>query len=240
MIFELIEDIMKLGFIVAAFYLALSVFVRRKQPGFTETLEKRRVAVLFGLVLAVLAMKISEDVLGGESGPVDKAVLLFIHTHVPASLTPFFAAVTFTGSAKFLFPYTAVITVSLLFAGRRADAMFLAVSVVSAALLVFIIKTVVGRQRPMLWDTEHYWGSSFPSGHTLAVAAFATAATLLLLKVRPAAQGLVMIAAFLWIFFVGLSRLVLGVHWPTDVLAAACIGTFLPLAINAVMHFRRT
>jgi undecaprenyl-diphosphatase len=84
-----------------------------------------------------------------------------------------------------------------------------------------------------LWETEYYWGSSFPSGHTLAVAAFATAATLLVLKVRPASLWIVMAAAFLWIFLVGLSRLVL-------VLAAACIGTFLPLAIKVIIHFQRT
>ena len=240
MIFELMEDIVKLAFIVTSFYFALSVFARKKQPEFSETLEKRRVAILFGLVLVVLALKISEDVLGGESGPVDNAVLLFIHAHIPKALNPFFSAITVTGSAKFLFPLAIVITIFLLFAKRHADALLLAGSVISAALLVFIIKTLVGRHRPMLWQSEWYWGSSFPSGHTLAVAAFATAATLLVLKVRPALQWIVMTIAFAWIFLVGLSRLVLGVHWPTDVLAAACIGTFLPLAIKAVMHFHRS
>jgi undecaprenyl-diphosphatase len=240
MIFELLEDIVKLVFIVASFYFALSTFTRIKKPGFTETLEKRRVAILFGLVLVVLAIKISEDVLGGESGPVDKAVLLYIHAHVPGFMTPFFSAITVTGSAKFLFPVTTFLTILLLLAKRGSEALLLSVSVVSAALIVFIIKTSVGRHRPMLWETEYYWGSSFPSGHTLAVAAFATAATLLALKFRPASQGIFMILAFLWIFLVGLSRLVLGVHWPTDVLAAACIGTFLPLAIKVIIHFQRS
>jgi undecaprenyl-diphosphatase len=237
MIFELLEDIVKLTFIVASLYLALSTFVRKKQPAFSETLGKKRLIILFGLVLVVVAIKISEDVLGGESGPIDKTILLFIHSHVSGSLNPFFSAVTGTGSAKFLFPFTTVITVLLLSAKRRSEALLLASSVISAALTVFLIKMLVDRDRPTLWETEWYWGSSFPSGHTLAVAAFATAATLCVLKIQPRTQGIAMVLATLWIFFVGLSRLVLGVHWPTDVLAAACIGAFLPLAISAVIHF---
>ncbi len=240
MIFEIIEDIVKLAFIVTSLYLALRYFVRKKQPVFSETLEKRRFAVLLGLILVVLAVKISEDVLGGESGPVDNAVLLFIHSHVPASMTPFFTIITFTGSSKFLIPFTSAIAILLLLARRRSEALLLATSVITAALVVYIIKILVARSRPALWDTEWYWGTSFPSGHTLAVTAFATAAYLCMLKIRPNAQPITMIIATLWIFLVGLSRLVLGVHWPTDVLAAVCIGTFLPLAINVVMHFHQT
>ena len=239
MIFELIEDIVKLTVIVAFFYYALSTFVRKKQPGLAETVEKKRLAILFGLILVVLAIKISEDVLGGESGPLDNAVLLFIHSHLPASLMPFFSAVTITGSSKFLFPFTAGVTILLLLAKRRPEALLLAASQISAALVIIIIKTSVARDRPSLWETEWYWGTSFPSGHTLAVATFATAATLCVLKIQPRAHNIAMVLATLWIFLVGFSRLVLGVHWPTDVLAAACIGTFLPLAIGAVMHIRQ-
>jgi len=239
MILELIEDIVKLTCIVAALYVALRYFIRNKRPGLSEALEKRRLAVLFGLVLMVLALKISEDVLGGESGPVDNTVLLFIHSHVPASLTPFFAAITFTGSSKFLLPFTALITLILFLARHHSEALLLAVSQICAVLVIVIIKTAVARDRPTLWETDWYWGASFPSGHTLAVATFATAATLCVLKIKPGAQGIAIALATLWIFFVGLSRLVLGVHWPTDVLAAACIGTFLPLVIKVVIHFRQ-
>jgi undecaprenyl-diphosphatase len=126
----------------------------------------------------------------------------------------------------------------MLFLARyHSEAMLLAVSQISAVLVIVIIKMLVARDRPALWETEWYWGASFPSGHTLAVATFATAATLCVMKVRPGGRAYAMALATFWIFFVGLSRLVLGVHWPTDVLAAACIGTFLPLVINAVMHF---
>jgi undecaprenyl-diphosphatase len=239
MILELIEDIVKLTCIVAALYVALRYFIRNKRPGLSEALEKRRLAVLFGLVLLVLALKISEDVLGGESGPIDRTVLLFIHAHVPASLTPFFEVITFTGSTKLLLPFTAFMTLLLILAHHRSEALLFAASQISAVLVIVIIKTVVARDRPSLWETDWYWGASFPSGHTLAVATFATAATLCLLKIKPEAQSIAIALATVWIFFVGLSRLVLGVHWPTDVLAAACIGTFLPLVIKFAIHYRQ-
>jgi len=239
MILELIEDIVKLTCIVAVLYVALQYFIRNKRPALSESLEKRRLAVLFGLVLLVLALKIGEDVLGGESGPIDRAVLLFIHSHVPAAMTPFFEVITFTGSSKFLFPFTVFITVLLILTRHHSEAFLLAVSQISAVLVIVAIKAAVARDRPALWETDWYWGASFPSGHTLGVATFATAATICLLKIRPGIQSIAAALATIWIFFVGLSRLVLGVHWPTDVLAAACIGTFLPLALKVVIHFNR-
>ena len=194
---------------------------------------------LLVLVLAVSAIKLSEDVLGGESGPIDKALLLFIHEHIPISLTGFFEAVTLSGSFWFMFPLATVVALALLWSKHRFEALLIAAAVTSAAILVFLLKMLVGRARPALWDTTWYWGSSFPSGHTLLVAAFATAAALCVIRIRPAARNLALALAIVWITLVALSRLVLGVHWPTDVLVAACIGAFLPLAMSVVLALRK-
>ena len=201
-------------------------------------LEKRRLTILSVLVLAVCAINVSEEVIGGESGPIDKAILLFVHGHVPGSLTGFFEAVTFTGSSRVLFPLASAATLALLCARRRLEALLIAASVISAAAVVYVVKALVGRARPALWETEAYWGSSFPSGHTLVVAAFATAAALCVSRIRPAARQLALSVAILWISLVAVSRLVLGVHWPSDVLAAACCGAFLPLAMSVVLELR--
>lgn len=238
MIFELFEDVIKLTLIVVSLYFALGIYVRRRQPAWSGALEQRRLAILCVLVLAVTAIKVTEDVLGGESGPFDRATLLFIRDHVSPSLTGFFEAVTLTGSAMVLVPLTVITTVGLLLASRRVEAMLVAASVTSGAAVVYVIKTVVGRARPDLWQTEWYWGSSFPSGHTLVVTAFATAVALCISRMVPTARRFALAVAMLWVMLVGLSRMVLGVHWPTDVLAAACIGAMLPLVINVFFALR--
>jgi undecaprenyl-diphosphatase len=121
---------------------------------------------------------------------------------------------------------------------RRFEALLLATSVISAATVVYVVKMVVGRVRPALWETEWYWGSSFPSGHTLVVAAFAIAAALCISRIWPGARKFALWTAISWICLVAFSRLVLGVHWPTDVLAAACIGASLPLAMSVALELR--
>ncbi|MDD5365442.1 MAG: phosphatase PAP2 family protein [Gallionellaceae bacterium] len=238
MILDLIEEIAEMALIVACLYLVLAAYVRHSRPGWSKPLGKRRLISLLLLILAVSAIKLSEDVLGGESGPIDKAILLFIHGHVPARLTGFFEVVTSAGSSWALFPLATGTSIALLWARRRFESLLVAASVISAALVIYLVKMAVGRARPALWDTEWYWGSSFPSGHTLAVAAFATAAALCVSRIRPASSTLALSLAVSWITLVGISRLVLGVHWPTDVLVAACIGAFLPLAINVVLEVR--
>ena len=238
MTFELIKDIVKLALIAAGLYVALGAYVHRKQPAWSALLEKRRFGVLLLLVLAVITIKVSEDVVTGESGPVDESVLQFIHTNVSASVNGFFEVATLTGSAYVLVPLATAIVVALLFARRRFEALLLAVSVISGAIVVYVLKAFVMRTRPALWDTDWYWGSSFPSGHTLVVAAFAAAATIGVSRIWPGRRIFAMLIAAVWVFSVAISRLVLGVHWPTDVLAAACIGAFLPLAVGIALELR--
>ena len=238
MTFELIKDLVQLALISAALYFTLGAYVHRMQPAWSAFLKRRRFGVLLLLVLAVVALKVSEDVVNEESGPFDQLVLQFIHTNVPPSLNGFFAAATFTGSAYFLVPLSTVLVGALVFAKRGFEALLLTISVISGAIVVYILKAFVNRTRPTLWDTQWYWGSSFPSGHTLVVAAFAAAAAIGVTRIWPRGHVIAMLVAGVWIFAVAVSRLVLGVHWPTDVLAAACIGAFLPLTVAIALEIR--
>jgi len=239
MLIELLADLAKLGFFVAGAYLVLQAYARRRRPDWAAYLTRRRLAVLGLLTLAMSAVKVVEDVVAKESGPVDTAVLWFVRDHVPAALAGFFGWVTLSGSAAFLLPASLLAVGALLVARRRFEASLMGASMVTATLLVYAFKAVVGRARPALWDTQWYWGSSFPSGHTLSTAAFATAAALCLARLWPRCAGPATAAALLWTGLVALSRLVLGVHWPSDVLAALCLGVFTPLVFSVAFDGRR-
>ena len=200
----------------------------------------RWVPWLVVLTLILSSLKIIEDVVGRESGPFDETLLWFVRAQVPSTWSGFFAAATLSGSAAFLAPATAVVALVLWIARRRSQAMLVAASSISAALFVYGLKVLVGRERPALWDTQWYWGSSFPSGHTLSAAAFATAAALCVARIWPRWATAAMVLALVWSLTVALSRLVLGVHWPTDVLVALCIGVLIPLLISAAQRTATT
>lgn len=239
MLMEAIFDVLKLGFFVLCAYVGLSAYSRRRRPDWAAHLSLRRVTVVGLLTLAAVAIKVIEDVVDRESGPVDTAVLWFVRDHVPTALAGVFSLITLSGSAAFLLTLGSLAALVALFAKRWFEAMLLASSLATATLLVYLLKAIVGRARPELWDTQWYWGSSFPSGHTLSTAALSTAAALCVARGWPRLGSVAMWAAVAWTMLVALSRLVLGVHWPSDVLAALCMGTFIPLLISVLFDRHR-
>lgn len=219
---------------IAALYAALALLAKSR-PQWAQAFMRRRLLVLWVIVLSVFLVHVSEDVLARESGPVDEALLAWIHHAIPTSLTPSFQALTLSASVWVIFPLVGVALILLLRMRQRRLAAAVASTALAANLFVYLVKTTVDRARPTLWDTHWYWGSSFPSGHTLSSAAFATAVCLCVARLRPRLRWPAFGFAALWVSLVALSRLVLGVHWPTDVVAAAAAGVLLALAVGAVL-----
>ena len=189
MLFHIVADIAKLSHFIACACALLGAYARRQGPQWTEHLTNRRLAVLGLLTLALGGIKLIEDVVSKESGPVDEAILWVVRALVPAALHGFFAAFTFSGSAPLLVPVAVVAAVALLVARRRFEAVLVGASPITATLVVWGMKAIVGRARPALWDAQWYWGSSFPSGHTLSTAAFAAAAALCVAHIWPRAAN---------------------------------------------------
>ena len=129
------------------------------------------------------------------------------------------------GNWPFLFPATFV----LLLVSRRARARWWiwVALMIAAPLAEQAMKHLVGRPRP---EASSY---GFPSGHTTAAAAFFGAVIYLAGGLPPLARRLVRVAAVAAIALVGIARVMLHAHWPSDALGGAALG--LALASLAAM-----
>ncbi len=106
---------------------------------------------------------------------------------------------------------------------RYYGASFITLSVGGIALITMFIKTLFDRPRPDLWEqlvTETSF--SFPSGHSSASAALAASIVLLLWNTRW--RTVATVAGILYVLIVGVSRMYLGVHFPTDVMGGWLLG----------------
>jgi undecaprenyl-diphosphatase len=233
--FELLENGIKLTLILVLGFLALRWFATRRNS--VEIVDKHRVLILLLLGALILLFKVSEDVIWGESGPVDREVLLWIHAHTTPALARFCYIITFTGSWKFIMPAGAAALCAFVVLRRKWEALFLVLCMLAAWILTWLLKTTIGRERPALWATESYWGSSFPSGHTLNTTCFATALVVCVSRIWPEWTKAAALVGALWALLVGISRMVLGVHFPTDVIAAGCIGLIIPFAVRLSLRW---
>lgn len=115
----------------------------------------------------------------------------------------------------------------------REVALFL-VGVGGAGLLNVLAKLAFRRERPDLWTPlapEHDFG--FPSGHAMVSLAFAVSALVLLWRTRWRPAGVLLVVLAL---LVGMSRVVLGVHWPSDVLAGWAASAAWVLGVARVLR----
>jgi undecaprenyl-diphosphatase len=122
-----------------------------------------------------------------------------------------------------------LIAVVMVRAGRRISAILFSAAVVGGGLLEVLLKIVFERPRPDLFSPlVRVTSYSFPSGHATLATAFygGLAAVVFHVTRRRAARWSAVLAATLLAGGVCLSRVYLGVHWPTDVAAGALIGLF--------------
>ena len=202
-----------------------------------------------GLVLALLGLwgvsQLTEDVLEGDTAELDGTVLLWLNQHATPRLDHFAVQVTAVGDTLVLALLTIVVAALLWLLGRRSYTMLLILSVGGAALMTPVLKGLFDRPRPQLFEWRaHYAPTSlaYPSGHaTMSMVTFITIAFIIhrLSTSRSVSLLSAAFAAFV-IGLIGLSRLYLGVHYPSDVIAGYVVGfawaTFCAVIIEAMQN----
>jgi undecaprenyl-diphosphatase len=180
------------------------------------------------LVAVVAVFKMADSV--RESDTVvrsDRQILDFLVDHRTPPLTAVVKIVTDLGSGWFIAPIAIVAIAVLLYVRRRRAALILALSNVGVVVLVAVLKDEVGRPRPSTATrlvAAH--GPAFPSGHSAqAVALYGSLAWLAWeLGGSRRTRAWACAAATTIAVGVGLSRVYLGVHWPSDVLSGWLLG----------------
>ncbi|MEU8074024.1 phosphatase PAP2 family protein [Catellatospora citrea] len=187
---------------------------------------------------------ITDDVVAQEElSRSDPPVASWLADHRTPWLTPFMQAVTWLGSGWVTVPLLvlAALLLPVWRDRRRTVALVLTVSM-GSALLVTVGKLLTVRPRPVVGEVlTTATGYAFPSGHSAqAAAAYGVLALLVSVRVGRAAKPLVWLAATTVVLLVGFSRMYLGVHWLTDVLAGYALGAcWLAVVVAAaVVHDR--
>lgn len=198
-------------------------------------LEIWTLAAIFAIASLMLAFgHIAEEALEGDATTFDQTILLFFRNVSdiadpigPPWMEEAARDVTALGSYAVLSIVTCVVVVYLFMAQQRTAAVWLLAAVASGVLLSNLLKFTFERPRPdFVPHAVRIFTSGFPSGHaTLSAITYLTLGAVVAslhssIRFKVYFLGL----AILLTLAVGISRIYLGVHYPTDVLAGWCIG----------------
>jgi undecaprenyl-diphosphatase len=165
---------------------------------------------------------------------VDTRILLFIHAHSSPLLDELARVSHLLGTRAFCIAL--VLSAAFLHRarGERREAVAWIGIGLTTVTVIEVLKALVLRPRPELWPRlVLQGGSSFPSGHAIASAAFFPLLAWLAARRHPRLLPAALALAVALSLFVGLGRLYLGLHWPTDVLAGWMLGAAECLVVIA-------
>jgi len=165
--------------------------------------------------------ELADEVLEGDSRAFDRAVLLWIHDNFSGWWNEPMRLVTALGYYYVVVPLLAVAVFVFYRRGWRLSAVLLVVSTGGSIVLTTVLKGVFQRARPELFDSGYQASFySFPSGHaTVALGFYGMLTVILAYRLRGVARWAVAACGVVVVLLIGFSRLYLGVHYPTDVLA---------------------
>lgn len=187
------------------------------------------IACIICLVSGGLFFTVARFIENGKIESFDLAIIQFVQGLEAPWLTNVFKTFTSIGSWYVVVPITLIVCFLLFFVYKyRQQAYLFAFSIVSTIALNELLKLYFKRDRPELYRIMNAGGYSFPSGHTMmAFSLYGMITYICWRNIKTAgARVALLIVATLMAFMIAISRIYVGVHYPSDIVGGIAASTF--------------
>ncbi|MCC6713569.1 MAG: phosphatase PAP2 family protein [Candidatus Dadabacteria bacterium] len=215
-----------------------------------DRIRRNPVPALAFLVSAAAFLAFAElagDVLEGENRQIDTTILLMMRNGNdlanplgPPWFEEMMRDITALGGVAVLTLVTIFSAIYLLLIKRRGLVLYLAAAAITGTIFSNLLKAGFGRPRPDVVPHEIVvYTASFPSGHSLVAAVIYLTLGVILAEAqtRYRLKIYILSVAIVLTLLVGISRIYLGVHWPSDVLAGWLAGTAWAFMLWIIAHY---
>ena len=189
-------------------------------------------AIILLIVLIIL-------IITGDVSSFDNIVYNFIISFKNDRFTRIMKIITFLSSVKLMVILSLLSLIWLLF--RKKEPLYILGTLCVSSLINVVFKNIFKRDRPNILRLIEETGYSFPSGHAMASMSFYGAIIVLVLNsnLNKKYKWLISIIFSILIFLIGISRIYLGVHYPSDILGGWLIGFILLNILNEIIKRRK-
>jgi undecaprenyl-diphosphatase len=202
--------------------------------------------ILFGVLSFLLALyifgAITHDIFHHKQQYLDDSIFNFLSRISSPVLIRWMRIFSVFGKPEFLIPAYLIIIGALLIKKRKGMAVEIGIVAATSTALSFGLKFIFQRERPKLQLLDYLGGYSFPSGHALLGFVFCSVIIYLLWQSKLPKKVKITAGILMFIFslMVGISRIVLRVHYPSDVIAGFAVGYAWVLLFMWFVHRKRS
>lgn len=183
--------------------------------------------IIFNIILLIIFLYLGFLVRNSAEGILfDVAVLDFIHNSSNPVLLSIMKFISFIGSGWFLFPAAGVAIIYTFIKKEHYISKILLANILGSWVFNYILKAIFQRTRPFDYALVKQGGLSYPSGHSMVTMSMYLAIAYLLsrnIDGHIKKKNIYIIATTI-IILMGISRMYLGVHWPTDIIGGYIMG----------------
>jgi membrane-associated phospholipid phosphatase len=218
----------------------------------TQQIKKKAKGITLGLLMAItlflltvfIFWRITDEIVLDQESTFDVAVFKMLSQYITPGTTNVMLLFTFFGSTKFLLPAYILLAAFFLFYKRNT---FHSISVAAIGLssvgLLFILKDIFHRHRPLQPLTQNVIGYSYPSGHSFSSFTFFGLLTYIIWKTNLSNfwKWVLSVLFILIAVCIALSRVYLHVHFASDVIAGFCLSMiWLSISLWILLRIQRS